>query len=263
MKEMEKTSNESAAFPADGDAPVISSPRRKKNRVLHLLSEMWPAYLIEVMVIIVGISITLVLEEWRDNSKEEKLAEVYLGNLAADIDTDRQSLHYAISSTDSLLARGDEVRQFLKDPDGHALTAARLNEDVRKLINRPNFLSHDATFSDLKSSGNLHLIKDIRLKGLLFAYYSKAENTKWIQDAEQQATIELSGRYFLQWFAVDGSDDSPIFHSSGGVRALTSNTEFRNHVAVRVGTRKELLPLYKETDSLAARLLELLPRKGS
>lgn len=64
---MEKK-EETAAFPADGDAPKVASPRRKKNRVLNLLNEMWPAYLIEVVVIIVGISITLVLEEWRDNS---------------------------------------------------------------------------------------------------------------------------------------------------------------------------------------------------
>jgi hypothetical protein len=107
------------------------------------------------------------------------------------------------------------------------------------------------------------IIKNITLKALLFAYYSKAENTRRIQEAEQHATIELSGRYFLQWFAVDGSDDSPIFRNAGGIKSLATNAEFRNQVALRVSTREELLTLYTETDSLAVRLLEALRRKGS
>jgi len=244
-------------------AAAAEKPPHRKNRFLHLLGEMWPAYLIEVVVIIVGISITLVLEEWRDKGKEEELAKVYLANLAADIEADQHSLHFAASLTDSLLARGEEIRRFVKDPDGHALTPQRLNEDVLKLIGRPKFIPHDATFSDLKSSGNLHLIKDVTLKGLLFSYYAEAVITKEIQEAEQQATIELSGRYFLQWFALDSSDDSPIFRNPGGIKALATNAEFRNQVTLRVGTREELQEVYKETDSLAVRLLAELRRKGS
>src|SRR5262249_51865028 len=158
--------------------------------------------------------------------KEAELAKVYQTNLAADIDADRQSIRYAADYTDTLLARGEEIRRFVKDPDQHALSAARLNDDVRTLNARPKVLSHEPPFCDLKSSGNLHLIKDITLKGMLFAYYSKTENIRQNQEAEQQATIELSGRYFLQWFALDGSDDSPVFRNPGGIRGLAANAEF-------------------------------------
>jgi hypothetical protein len=147
----------------------------------------------------------------------------------------------------------------VKAPDQEPLTASRLNDDVRVLIARPKFLSHDATFSDLKSSGNLHLIKDIQLKGLLFAYYSQSENIRQNQDAEQQATIELSGRYFLQWFALDDpSMEAPIVRNPGGIKALSANAEFRNHVLARVGTRTELQNLYHEADSVARQLQGML-----
>ena len=46
---------------------------------------------------------------------------------------------------------------------------------------RPKFTTRDATFSDLKSSGNLHLLKDIGLKNSLFAYYNVAQNIKDLQ----------------------------------------------------------------------------------
>jgi len=107
MKEMKKA----AEAPDEG-----AKPAKKRNRILHLLSEMWPAYLIEVVVIIVGISITLVLEEWRDHGKERELEKVYLTNLAADIESDRRSLHYASSSTDTLLAAGDDLQRFVAAP---------------------------------------------------------------------------------------------------------------------------------------------------
>lgn len=239
----------------------VSKPPKKKNRVMHLLGEMWPAYLIEVVVIIVGISITLVLEEWRDKSKEGELEKVYLSNLAGDIEADLQSLHYAASNTDTLMAAGEEIREFERDPEGHALTGFRLNQDVRKLLDRPNFLSNDATFSDLKSSGNLHLVKDITLKSLLFSYYSKAENIHRIQDAEQAATINLIAGYFLKWFSMDPSLEAPILQNPGGIKALAGNVEFRNQVGARVAMRRELQEQYAQENALAEKLQKLL-RKG-
>ncbi|HXB44184.1 MAG TPA: hypothetical protein VNV85_09020, partial [Puia sp.] len=61
---------------AETEAPVEEASKAhalKKNRVFSLIKEMWPAYLIEVLVIIVGISITLAMEKWRDNTREEQL----------------------------------------------------------------------------------------------------------------------------------------------------------------------------------------------
>ena len=270
MKEMEKkqaaadaapnpAAGSEATFPVDEAAPVAPvKPHRKTNRVLHLLSERWPAYLIEVVVIILGISITLVLEEWRDKSKEAKLAAVYKDNLATDIEADEKSLRYAIGGTEDILKAGKEIDQFVRDPDGHPLSVGRLNMDVRGLLSRPKFLSQDATFADLKSSGNLHLIEDVTLKNLLFTYYSKAENIRQAQDAEQEATIMLSGRYFLQWFSMDDSTAVPSIHDPGGLRALGRNIEFRNHVLTRMSNRAELLTLYNEADQLRYNLWVIL-----
>ena len=66
--------------------PEKPAPKaRTRDRFRHLLSDMWPAYLIEIVVIMLGISITLALEQWRDGAKEDQLEKIYRGNLAADI----------------------------------------------------------------------------------------------------------------------------------------------------------------------------------
>ena len=250
---------------AAGDfVPGESAPKPKARtgaRFRHLISEMWPAYLIEVVVIIMGISITLALEEWRAGSKENKLENVYRANLLADIDADLKALQYASATTTTLIKHGEAILNYEKGSPAHSLSDTAFTADLRSILQRPKFIPHDATFAELKSSGNLHLIKDIDLKWLLFDYYNKAQVIKEVQDAEQQATITLVGPYFVQRFQMDaGLEDSPARHQGEGPTAFANDVQFRNLVLLRVSTRKELLADYKAADSLATKLKSALQR---
>lgn len=237
-----------------GNEPAGSKVAPQRSRVVKLIKEMWPAYLIEVLVIILGISITLALEEWRDNSKEEKLASIYLKNLLSDIEVDLQSLRYVTENTQLIVNKGNELLEFVNSPSTAPLTPAKLDSDLRIILNRPNFISRDATFSDLKSSGNLHLLKDIQLKNLLFAYYSLAQNIREVQDAERQATIVISGPYFLRKFPLGKSVSGAATMSLQEQQALAKDIEFGNNVLLRVENRKELLEDYQRAATLATQI---------
>src|SRR5437763_8297118 len=93
-------------IPAERSDILPAPVPHKKHTVTGLLKEMWPAYLIEIIVIILGISITLILEEWRDSSRENNLEQIYLKNLQTDVATDLNSLGQSIWATVSLLLRG-------------------------------------------------------------------------------------------------------------------------------------------------------------
>lgn len=227
---------------------------RQTNKVMGLIKEMWPAYLIEIFVIILGISITLALEEWRDSSKEKRLEQIYLKNLLTDVEQDLQSLKSTSASTQKILDQGSEILTYIKNPANKDMSFSRFNADIRDILARPNFISNDATFSDLKSSGNLHLLEDIQLKNWLFAYYNQTRNIKDVQDAEQQATITLSGSYFLKQFPMDDFGNQQHSSESKALADLPISIEFGNNVLLRVTTRKELLYLYQRADSLAEQL---------
>ena len=175
-------------------------------------------------------------------------------NLAADIEVDLASLQRAADSTKVLLAHGDDLLQSIRSPANHPLSNLQLTQDLRSILSRPKFIAHDATFSDLKSSGNLHLIKDVNLKWLLFAYYSQAQIIKENQDAEQQATITLVGPYFLRRFALDGLDTAASGDKGNDPTFLARDIEFRNDLLLRVSTRQDLSTLYRQADSLATLL---------
>src|ERR1700722_12459745 len=131
---------------------VMPLGREKKRKMRKLIEEMWPAYLIEIFVIILGISITLALEEWKDKSKASELATVYQKNLLADVDVDLASLKQVEQSTMELLSSGDQLLNFIKNPSVNILTSSQVDSDIRSIIGRTKFISSDATFSDLKNS---------------------------------------------------------------------------------------------------------------
>jgi hypothetical protein len=246
-------------------SPTIqpSFVHHKKQTVTGLIKEMWPAYLIEIIVIILGISITLALEEWRDNSRENHLEQIYLKNIQTDVETDLKTLELSITATQSLLQKGNDLLDIARASEMKSIAPNQVYEDIRAILSRPNFISGDATFTELKSSGNLHLIRNIQLKNLLFAYYNETQQIKEVQIAEQQTTIILAGAYFLKQVPLDKYNiRNGISHSEQELQSLVTNIEFNNNVLLRVTNREELLRIYQNTDSLAKQLVNELAREA-
>jgi hypothetical protein len=259
---MEESIKENEFLQDAGEAEVTQKPAHvNKRRVSTLLKEMWPAYLIEMLVIILGISITLALEEWRDLRKENQLENIYLKNLLADVDADLHSLKDVSASTRKIVSTGNELLEYTRNMRGKEMSYPLVEDGVKAILGRPKFFSSDATFSDLKSSGNLHLLKDIPLKNMLFAYYSQTQGIKELQDAEQLATITLSGNYFLKRFPIAESGNQSVNPRPDDKVKLVTDFEFDNNVLLRVLTRKELLEVYQMADSLAGQLKIALEKK--
>ena len=256
LRLMEETINETEQ-PAGPEIPTVHEP--KKHTVGSLLREMWPAYLIEILVIILGISITLGLEAWRESVKERKLEYIYLQNLHTDISMDRTGIANARSATEKLIDNGEQLLNSISGSGSGKTTTTELINKVRSILSRPDFRSHDVTFSELESSGNLHLIENPELKNLLFSYYRQTRNIQSLQEAEQQATIALSGSFFLKNFpfgnfATVNADSTSIF-------AAAKTIEFHNNVLLRVSNRKELLENYVMADSTVQLLEKALTKE--
>jgi hypothetical protein len=263
LRLMEESLQENVPEGAQGPkSENIHAPETSRKRgVATLIREMWPAYLIEILVIILGISITLALEEWRDDLKEERLEQVYLKNLMVDIKVDQTSLETTIAQTVKLLDRGNDLLLYTKNQN--KIESGQLNRDIRDIISRPKFISNDATFSDLKNSGNLHLLKDVQLKNLLFAYYNQTQIIADVQGAEQMATITLTGPYFFKHFSLADSTSKENPTSQENMNEALNNIEFSNNVLLRLSNREELLDRYQKANSMALRLEDLLRKKAN
>src|SRR5882672_3749513 len=138
LRLMEETikENESAPVSESEELPHPPLPARKHS-VGRLIKDTWPAYLIEIIVIILGISITLALEEWRDNSRENHLEQIYLKNLLSDVEVDLDLLKGVSASTQRILEKGNELLGFARNPENKGISDEQVNTDVRALLGRP------------------------------------------------------------------------------------------------------------------------------
>jgi hypothetical protein len=235
----------------EDDAPAPPKHRSPFGAIAATLRHRWPEYLIEIFVIVFSISVSFALDQWKERRHDEELERLYLktlsDNLAADIDT----LHEVIPETQLVLRKAQSLIDASRASG--PMTSTSVDEGIVDIARRPSFLAHDAAFSDLRSSGNLRLIHDFKLKNALFDYYGKSESIKAKETAERESLITLVAPYLLKKVEIgSGAADTPAIHR---------DREFANTMWVRLHERSELLADYQQELAFAERLRQRIARE--
>ncbi|MBC7893698.1 MAG: hypothetical protein H7Y12_15880 [Sphingobacteriaceae bacterium] len=232
-----------------------SPPRR--GSIAHLLREKWAEYLVEILVIIFSISASFALDEWKDNRSKRELEQAYLNGLSTDLKTDSTHLIEVITETEVIVGK---ARELVKE--GRSLQSAEFLNDVRYIFNRPRFVAEDATFSDLKSSGNFQVLRDFALKNALFGYYREYVSTEMVEAAEHDATTGLVAPFMVKRLPLVTNRAASHGLSQPQVEALLNDMEFQNHVFVRQATREELLRDYRKLLKINAQIRMILKQES-
>jgi hypothetical protein len=228
--------------PAEEKPPVHRSPL---EAIVATLRHRWPEYVLEIVVIVFSISISFALDQWKERRHERELERLYLRTLSDNLASDVDALQGAISETRLVI---DKARKLLDE--SHASTPAppaQIQGDIRDIARRPSFFAHDAAFADLRSSGNLRILHDFRLKNTLFDYYGLYESIKAKEASERESLITLAAPYLIRKISLGGGDlaDSP---------SIRNDREFANVMWVRIHERTELLGDYQRELALAEKL---------
>ena len=183
-------------------------PKEQRNeasigkRFLLLLTQRWPEYVVEIIVVIIGITISFAISNYQQDSTDKKLAHIYLQDLREDIKSDIFTLGETIQQTDSVILSGQSL--IAHSDSKISLTKQGLVDLVRSLIRRPNFTSKNATFSSLKTSANFRLIKDIELRKLLFEYDQDYQTIKAIERCRTSGNCHNCGTLHYKINSLSG-----------------------------------------------------------
>ena len=245
--------------PANSGGPNQSHQPASSGKLIRLVREKWPEYVIEILVIIISITISFIFDEWREKQRKEEVEQIYLKGLANDTETDRNQLVEIIEETQQILQKTDHLlvasRQTVPTD-----SAQNLLDAIRFIMKRPRFVAEDVTFTDLKSTGNMQLMTSPELKRALFEYYKKVESTALVESAELDAVTAISGPYLISRIPfVDGNQRE--------ITPFLGETEFRNILFLRQSHRHELLGEYQQLVKLANRIQamvkkQILPANG-
>jgi hypothetical protein len=214
------------------------------KRVGMLIAERWPEYLLEIIVVIIGITISFALSNFQANSANKVLEENYLKGLQQDVQSDIDELSQTLERTKVVITSSEKILEYSAGQKVR-LTKDELINLVMAIASRPNFVSKNSTLLSLKSSANLPLIRDAGLKDLLFIYDQQYQGIKTVEFFEGQEVISLVAPFILKNIPL--SKDVAATGMDGlSIERIVTNVEFINSAVVRREKRRELFQEYSE-----------------
>jgi hypothetical protein len=202
--------------------------------------------LLEILVVMVGLVAAFQVDRWWEARGDRIDEEAYVLRLVSEVEEDIPALEYAIRLAEVRLGFGDLLVEVAADPNvalrNPGIFLAAVSQAA--FTYTPTLASH--TFEDLRSTGNLKLIRNPAIKKALHEYYGYDQNQRQFigllhmiefRYFELSADVVTLEQYrFVQdrWFVVNPSnlqevrDAQPV---EAGVRAA----------AERLSENKELL----------------------
>lgn len=148
-----------------------------KRLVIGIKNQDWFVVLVEVMIVVVGIFIGLQVDDWNEARKELIIEKSFLERLSQDLKNDIIQINRGRELSLERQAYGDFLYATLKDPSLVQKDPTRFMKAVEATGRTfsPSISSH--TFEEIKSSGQLSLIRDVKFRSNLTRYYLSTQYT--------------------------------------------------------------------------------------
>jgi hypothetical protein len=185
-----------------------------RNLGKSIRNQDWFAVLVEVLVVMVGLFIAFQLDRWWEQRGDRLQEQIYIQRLASEVQTDIETISYAINLAKIRKDFADLLMEAGHNP------AAAMEKPVQFLAAvvqapytfTPSLVAH--TFEDLRSTGNMSLIRSSEVKAALYDYYGFDEAQRQFIALQQMiefghfelTTGVLSNEQYLfvqdRWFVV-------------------------------------------------------------
>ena len=123
-------------------------------------------FIAELLILILGISASFLLNEWRLNQEEKNQERDLLESFKANLVTDSTLIYGGIKTLNIQIERGGKV---LANNSG--VYSDSLNFQVLSLLNYIPFRSNDITYEEMKSVGSSSIIHSDTLRAQLIGIY--------------------------------------------------------------------------------------------
>ena len=149
----------------------------------------WAALVSELVIVIVGIFIAVQADRWLEHQDDLQREQLYIARLAEDIERDIDEITYSIDLAAFRLDFANILIAASRDPE----TVRDQPEKFLAAVQQAAFthtpaLSSD-TFEELRSTGNLGLLRSGELKAALFEYYRYDEGQRQYQSLQLMTEI--------------------------------------------------------------------------
>ncbi|MGB5189981.1 DUF6090 family protein [Robiginitalea sp.] len=202
----------------------------------------------EIVLVVIGILIALQINTWNEGLVNKKKEKEYLNNLIEDLKTQENLVNTQIRHEATMRGNCEKALKYLNAEKIPGDSVSKYLETVT----RRTFVVNDPTFQDLKSSGNILLIKDSDLRKKILSFYQYLDYSALvIQTSNETSVAEF--RHFLINHSVVNVNYLDSLTVAGGVNFTINTVEVPWAKSIQEEKFRDKNHLFKVLNRVAAR----------
>ncbi len=143
----------------------------------------------EIILVVIGILIALQINDWNQNKNDRKLEQQYYCRLLEDVKQDRRNYdNQQKLLIEKITANNILIKNLQSNKAPLDSIAPLVLKSIKYTIQDMSPTTN--AFEDIKSSGNLNIIKDMKVKNRLTSYYNKMSGINSILESNGKAITE-------------------------------------------------------------------------
>jgi len=213
---------------------------------------------IELLVVIIGVFIGIQVSNWNEARLERTRAHSYLERIGADLDADILNYEDRLGFWEDVLEYGAAGLDF-------AETGARDNRTDWELLlayfqasQLAEFYTTQTTYDELKSGGELGLIRDLNLRNQLARYYTNANNPvlterpRYREHVRGLIPLGVQDYIWISCYSSDGETRQELLECDGPIEV-----ENAGQIVQRISGDVQLMSELRCTADVRATLLDV------
>lgn len=130
----------------------------------------------EIILVVIGILIALQINNWNSDRIESIKEQSFLNNIQRDLDLQLQAIESQIAYEKEIIMAATAIISNYKKDGGFSVDST-FTAVVGQISGRMTFSMHNATYSELLTSGNLDIISNEKLKNKFIKFNQGLERT--------------------------------------------------------------------------------------
>ena len=164
------------------------------KRILTTLAQKWPEYLLEILVITVGILGAFALNNWNSDRQNQGESLFSLKKLQSNLQADTAIMNRVLLEIERYDGDLAVIAEEIQNPE---LDSFSVNFVV-PIVYRPEFTPDKTAWDNLKFSGKLVLIGNEEFVDSVFLYYQKIDVLKNAIAAVETYSRETFGPFLIE-----------------------------------------------------------------